>query len=249
MLSHLGQPDLYQLWKSKNMKNVEAMIALKKYPYKPFTNDSNANFIDTRTFFYIRDYLYEVQQNNLLSASFATTWVHNINEDKVTYEDVAMPFHANNIDLTVSTNVVYGLSSTLLIANDSATWFDAELQMVYENTTDLIAWLIERNFSSRPDLALTYYPSIYNFYWFTARTLNLLRSYTVQHGALPYSVMERVMNRLSAALRGAATHDIVANAKMDEEGLVYFDDFLGDNDRDIFGKSIICTYKHTVGLY
>ncbi len=231
--------DLYKMWKDSNQNNVEAMNALKKYSYAPFSNDDTKNFIDTRTFFYLRDFLYEIQKASL-PAFFASTWAQNIDEDKVTFDDYSMPFNANNIDLTVSTNVVYGISSTVLSGSNNYTngsnWFDPELQMIYENTTNLMAWFIERNFSNRPDLALTYYPSVYNFYWFTARSVNLLRSYSQRHGRLPYAVMERAMDTLTVAMRGAATTDILKKAVTDKDGLMYFDDFLGDNDKNMQGE-------------
>ena len=47
------------------------------------------------------------------------------------------------------------------------------------------------------------------------------------------------MATLSEAMRGAATDDIVGKAEVDKEGLVYFDDFLGENDRTILGKLLL----------
>lgn len=240
MLSQYGaSKDLYELWKSSNQNDIEAMNSLKKYSYTPFSKDGTKNFIDTRTFFYLRDFLYEIQSGSS-HASFVTTWVQNIDEDKMTYNDYAMPFHANNVDLTVSTNVLYGISSTLLLNNTNETdWFDSELQTIYENTTNLVAWYIARNFSNRPDLSLTYYPSVYNFYWFTARSVNLLQSYSAKHGGLLYPVMERAMKTLTTAMRGSATNDILKKVVTDEDGLMYLDDFLGGNDRSILSELLI----------
>ncbi len=232
--------DLYKLWKDSNQNNTEVINSLRKYSYLPFSSNDTKNFIDTRTFFYLRDFLYEIQSKTL-HASFVTTWVQNIDEDKITDYDYAMPFHANNVDLTVSTNVLYGIASTILSVTNTSNgnksdWFDSELQMIYENTTNLIAWHINKNFSNRPDLALTYYPSMYNFYWFTARSVNLLQSYIAEHGQFPYAVMERVMETLTTAMRGSATNDILKKVKTDKNGLMYLDDFLGDNDRNILGE-------------
>jgi hypothetical protein len=42
------------------------------------------------------------------------------------------------------------------------------------NTTSLIAHEMSTNLSSRPDLALTYYPSKFEFYWFVSRSYSLL---------------------------------------------------------------------------
>lgn len=48
--------------------------------------------------------------------------------------------------------------------------------------------MIETNFSSRHDLALLYYPSEIEFYWFVARTYAEIRR-KANHGPLPHPVM------------------------------------------------------------
>ena len=60
-------------------------------------------------------------------------------------------------------------------------------QQLYLNTSTMIAFQINTNFSGRPDLALTYYPSVMEFYWFVARTYAQL---TRRHraGGLPHPV-------------------------------------------------------------
>ena len=223
----------YQAWYTNNSNFVQAFEVLKTYTYRPLSNDLGTNTIDPRTYFYLREYLYSIQASNQ-SAAFVVTWVQNISAAKAHYkEDYKMPFNMNNIDLTVGANTIYRISAAILsnLTNNSQ-WFDPELQMIYENTTDLIAWCIEKNFSGRPDLALTYYPSVFNFYWFTARTLNLLTSAS----SLPFPVMERVKMRLSDCLRGHATTSLLNMVTLDGE-LAYFDDFLGDADIGILGKS------------
>ena len=194
--------------------------------------------VDPRTFFYIREYLYEMEATNKTGA-FVVTWALNLSEDRKTHENYAMPFNTNNIDLTVSSNVIYGLTAAVLAGlGDPREWFDTEVQMIYENTTDLMAWEIERNFSGRPDIALTYYPSVFNFYWFTARTLNLIQGHMARHsGVLPFPVIGRVKERLLTALRNVVTPSILKMATPDERNAtVYFDEFLGGNDRNMLGN-------------
>ena len=77
------------------------------------------------------------------------------------------------------------------LTGQGVNWFNDEVRVIYENTTSMIAWFIQRNFSDRPDLALTYYPSVFNFYWFTARSLNLLKTHKLKYGSLPYPVMDQ----------------------------------------------------------
>ena len=172
------------------------------------------------------------------TGAFVVTWMLNLSEDRKTHDNYGMPFNTNNIDLTVSSNVIYGLTSAILAGlGDPGEWFDTEVQMIYENTTDLIAWEIERNFSSHPDIALTYYPSVLNFYWFTARTLNLIQGHMTRHnGVLPFPVLGRVKERLNVALRNVVTPTVLKMATVDEQGAsIYFDEFLGGSDRNILG--------------
>lgn len=223
----------FEAWQANNSNVAEAFRILKKYAYRPLSKNLDVGLIDPRTFFYMREYLFSVLANNQ-SAAFVVTWAQNLTEDRVDYyKGYTMPFNLNNIDLTVGSNVVYGITSAVLAnLSNPRNWFDSELQMIYENTTDLIAWSIERNFSGRPDLALVYYPSLFNFYWFTARTLNLLASNSSTQ--LPFPVMQRVKSRLSSVMRGYGTEAILKLATR-ESSLAYFDDFLGDADMDVFG--------------
>lgn len=57
------------------------------------------------------------------------------------------------------------------------------LQQIYLNTSALIAHEIKTNLTNRKDLALTYYPSEYEFYWFVSRTFSKLQEHS-QHQRL-----------------------------------------------------------------
>lgn len=239
-------PIFFQHWRGNNTNFTQAFQALKKYAYRPFSNTETAT-IDPRSYFYMREYLHDVERRNL-SASFVVTWMHLISEEYKTRFAFSMPFHVNNVDLTVSANVIYGITSTILSKiSDSKEWFDEDLQMIYDNTTDLMAWMIQRNFSSRPDLALTYYPSVYNFYWFTSRTLHILQTYTSSGATLPYAVLTKVMRTLTSVMRGNVTVDLLKRATSDQDGSMYFEDFLGNDDRDILGdKKKLSLFCHDV---
>jgi hypothetical protein len=230
VLSAYGHNSIpFQMWKTNNKNFTQVFSSLKKYAYRPFT-DGDTSVIDPRTYFYLREFLQalKVEQHPV---AFVPTWAHTISEDKKTHWAFAMPFHVNNVDLTVGANVIYSITATFLTElSDSKEWFDEDIQMIYENTTSLIAWAIHHNFSGRPDLSLAYYPSIYNFYWFTSRSLNLLQLHTS-----PHPVLVRVMDMLSAALRGNVTADLLRRATTDEDGLVYFEDFLGNADKNVLG--------------
>lgn len=227
----------FQIWKGNNTNFTQVFRALKKYAYRPFTSGETA-IIDPRTYFYLRDYLHAVEKEQY-PVAFVPTWAHTITEDNKTHFSCAMPFHVNNVDLTVGANVIYSITATYLTElADTKEWFDEDVQMIYENTTNLLAWAVHHNFSGRPDFALTYYPSIYNFYWFTSRSLNLLQAYSSNGRSLPHPVLASVMATLSAALRGNVTADLLRRANTDKEGLIYFEDFLGNADKNILGEPV-----------
>ena len=222
----------YEQWKAVNPSISEVIPYLKKYAYRPFSTNEDSNIIDPRTYFYARHFLHE----HTGPLALIPTWVQNLTENRRFFDKrYRMPLNSNNVDLTVSSNMIYGLTAAVLgQLEGTESWFDdTDLQMIYENTSALMAWEIKRNFSNRMDLALTYYPSEYSFYWFTARTVNLLNS----ADDLPHPVMVRVRDILTEALRYNATDTIVA-AAVNEGEYVYYDGFLGNGDKNEFGKLI-----------
>lgn len=236
MLSQQANKLPFQMWKENNANFTHMFQALKKYAYRPFNRGREEATIDPRTYFAMREFLHSIAEDGH-PAAFVVTWMHSIHEDNITRYSIAMPFHVNNVDLTIGTNTLYAITSALLThIADSQEWFDEDLQMIYENTTNLIAWMVERNFSSRPDIILTYYPSLYNFFWFTARNLNLLRTYAVKD-PLPYPVLTRTMDTLENLMQGTVTRFILNKAITSEDGLVYFEEFLGNDDVNILGKN------------
>lgn len=155
---------------------------------------------------------------------------------------VRMPFNLNNIDLTVSANVLYGLTAAVLSNMDNpGLWFNVEVQTLYQSIIDMITYELQSNFSSRPDLGLTYYPSKYVFYWFTSRTLQLLKA---SDQSLTYTILEKALRDLESLLRSNFTDVLIKLAVHDESGLVYYDDFLGNKDKDLFGNDvfIVCSW-------
>lgn len=67
-----------------------------------------------------------------------------------------MPFNVNNVDVTVSANAIYGITSASIsnINNFRSLFVEStDLQQIYLNTTKFISWAIKSNFSGRPDLA------------------------------------------------------------------------------------------------
>ena len=214
-------------WKEANSNFSFVFKAIKKYAYRPFSTGEES-VVHPRTYFFMRKYLNSVQ-NPQYPAAYINVWTYFSAEDDP-------DFSMHSVDLAVEANVIYGITSCLLAQLETADdWFDEDLQVIYKNTTELITWMIKRNFTGRPDLALPSYPSIFNFYWFLSRTYNLLLTYCNKSYPLPYPVLDQVMALLSSVLRETVTRDLLERATTDHEGLVYYQDFLGKDDRTSSG--------------
>ena len=85
----------------------------------------------------------------------------------------------------------------------------------------------------RPDLAQVYYPSHYNFLWYGSRSLFLLENARRAQRTLP-DVFSQVYDVLADAYRNDALRYFQENVRSDSAS---YDDFLGINDTNIFGKS------------
>lgn len=70
------------LWQSRNSNLSSIFTSLKHYAYKPTTNDTRVNTIDTRTYFYMRRFLEDVNAKKK-SLSLVTTWVRRLEYYKI----------------------------------------------------------------------------------------------------------------------------------------------------------------------
>ncbi|OWF43412.1 uncharacterized protein LOC110459787 isoform X1 [Mizuhopecten yessoensis] len=233
-------PQSWKQWQIQNSNVTSALHALRKYAYRPSSTNPDVNTIDPRTYFYMRSFLSEHHDENL---ALVPTWIQNTREamqgDK---KGVSMPFSVNNVDVTVAANAIYGLTSGLLSNIIDDVEFDADLQRIYLNTSSLIAHELSYNFSSRPDLALTYYPSKHECYWFVARTLSLMQRYLLNNNetdTLPFPVMNTVKLAFENTLKREVTPEILKASKDDFEGRIYWDNFLGDGDINSDNSSVV----------
>lgn len=82
-----------------------------------------------------------------------------------------------------------------------------------------------------------YYPSVYNFFWYSSRTLFLieteLRNGQVNHRLKP--LINEVKSYLKESLEINVSKYFLESYKTDSVG-TYFCDFLGRSDTDMFGK-------------
>ncbi|KAK3602716.1 hypothetical protein CHS0354_017158 [Potamilus streckersoni] len=190
LLSSLADelPQSYQQWRSQNTNISSIFSALKRFAYRPLSNNYAINLIDERTYVFLRFFLEKLHNDNE-DIALIPTWVQDLKEEEVwAKRGVHIPGNTNNVDVTVAANGVFGITSAILNGLlEPEILDDPEMQQIYLNTSSLIGFMISTNFSDRRDLALLYYPSEFEFYWFVARTYAELRQFS-KKGPLPHPV-------------------------------------------------------------
>lgn len=103
-------PFIYLRWLQTN-SNMKKLIDLTlRYAYRPSSNNFDQNTIDPRTYFWLRDFIHDNPQ-----IIIPTTWAQNITEIRnFAHKGIRMPFNINNVDVTVSANVLYGITSAII---------------------------------------------------------------------------------------------------------------------------------------
>nr|KAG5712874.1 hypothetical protein BaRGS_007471 [Batillaria attramentaria] len=240
LLTDLGPelPEALSRWRHHNTNLTSVLDALKSYAYRPFSQDKNVNTIDPRTYYYIRHFL-DYAKNQSLDVALVPTWIQNIEEARENFDrDVVMPFQVNNVDVTVAANAVYGITASVLSGLlPPSVLQDPQLRQIYHNTTSLIAFMVEKALFGRPDLALTYYPSVFEFYWFVARTYHRMET-ALRSQPLP-EVMQDLYPRLRSVLEGPMTQHVVTTGTPEGPDMLYYDDFLGDADLDNNNNTVV----------
>ena len=229
----------YSKWVQANPHISNVVTELLRYSYQPFGDSFDNCMIDPRSYYFLRNFLYKNENLGNTDLKLPFAWLITFYElMMLSDKKVRIAYNTNKIDLTVSTNVLYGITAAVLSDIDNPElWFNADVQRLYQNTVDMITYELQSNFSDRPNLALAYYPSKFVFYWFTSRTLQLLKS---SDGQIMYTVMEKASRDLEATLRGNFTDTLIKSAIRDKSGLAYYDEFLGDDDKDLFGNVFQC---------
>ncbi|KAL6056649.1 Cellulase [Balamuthia mandrillaris] len=244
-------PDAFEAWK-KGSNNLKAFAEkIKHYSYQPFSNNTNNNTIDPRTYYFMHEYLEQKQsqakqRGKIPDVHFISTWSLGLIDVIKMAPIPGMPLNINNVDASVAANTIYGLTTALLfdLSEGSSDWFDAELQRIYEDTAEYVSWTVTSGqMLKRPDIGLLYYPSLYDYYWFISRLVFLLDSSApalVNALYARYPVVQKVKNMFEEAMSSAGTEQLIGLATVEEDGnYVYWDDFLGDGDTGIFGEPVI----------
>ncbi|KAL6066246.1 hypothetical protein QOT17_009673 [Balamuthia mandrillaris] len=236
-------PLLSDAWEKRN-GNITSLFELElKYAYKPFQAaiQDGTNLLDTRSYYFLSSFLYNNTKNskhnshNLNDLLLGQTWLLDLTENRKLFPEVAMPFNTNNLDLSVLSNFLYGVSHAVLYSlnnGEAAAYFrrmsTSAFGRLFFDSASVVSWAVESGAAARrPDIALLYYPSIYDFVWMTARTARLLSSMTPLQ-VQEYPLLAKVGKMLKGALQTACPALLVAGAKHDIDGGAFWDDFLGD---------------------
>ena len=193
-------------WFKNNSNYEELFLRLKKTSYRPFSGNStnphvnNSDIIDPRTYYVLRKFL-EMKKEMNQDLILPTTWILTLEEQKKFHPLVSMPFSVNNVDLNVATNFLFGITN-LVLHHPNRTYieniFDDEMQKMYSDTVELLTFSINQDIISwRPDLALLYYPSIFDFYWLTSRVYSTLKNHDLFNGNLQN---QKIINLFNSTL-------------------------------------------------
>lgn len=174
------------------------------------------------------DYSNDSNDSSTSSLAFVVTWemtnndmIYNENNN-ICYE---APGNVNNFDATVAANVIFGLTRSLIwygnssnysnyskYTNDKTSWFNDDIEQIYENTTNLLIWIIEKNWvNNRPDLVFLYYPSKNDFYWFISRVLTEYRN-KLNVFSRQYPFIHKLYFKLNSVMKQEATDQILSNS-------------------------------------
>ncbi|KAL6071613.1 E3 ubiquitin-protein ligase SopA [Balamuthia mandrillaris] len=259
LLKHHQQcyPEAFDAWNKGNNNLTAFAEKIKRYSYQPFSKNLDNNAIDPRTYYFMHEYLEQKQnqakqRGEVPDVRLVATWSLSLSETTKMAPIPGMPGNINNVDASVAANTIYGITTALLFNLSSSSpskggnndeWFDKELQQIYQDSAEYVRWTITSGqMVKRPDIGLLYYPSLYDHYWFIARLVFLLDTSSPSSVKALYArfpVVQRVKNMFEEVMSSAGTKQLISLATVEEgNGYIYWDDFLGDGDIDIFGQPL-----------
>ncbi|KAJ3446352.1 hypothetical protein M0812_08890 [Anaeramoeba flamelloides] len=230
-------PDMFNLWNTGSNRNLHlAVKEIVKYSYQPLSKSLDDSILDPRSYLFMHDFLH-TSAVNTPDFKLSATWLLNLTQDRQFFhKKLAMPFNVNNVDITVCSNFLYGVTH-LATSNivPLSSWLSDEVKQMIYNNVQYIQWVIKSGrVGERPDIGLTYYPPLYDFYWFASRTLSLL---STEGQNFPDPIFEKIFYILQDTFENEATPQLL-NRGHTKGDYLFWDDFLGVNDTNISGKPI-----------
>lgn len=210
-------PEAWSIWSDNAFDFRKLARHAVECSYRPFSFDKNANAIDPRTFYAVREFLWDVQAQGRGTPEFSlmTTWASTLEGNLEGMQRYyKMPFNVNNIDYSVSANFMYSAMKSVFAGTfpNGVEGFSELLR----DTAGFLAWGITSGaIVKNPDLLLLYYPSPYLAFFFVSRTVYLLAQ------PLPPSpradTLREVEEILSPPVRPEITEYLLSSARQDEE--------------------------------
>ena len=96
------------------------------------------------------------------------------------------------------------------------------------NSVDLLVFAVEEIIEKHSHLALLYYPSKYDFYWFVARNVHLLKRYKDAGSDVFVDPLGDYLQKLEVVMKKVGTKHLNDKKKLSAEGQIYWAEFLGN---------------------
>lgn len=223
----------YQYYSSFNEDPISAVRLMNKYAYRPFSDDINENLIIPNNYYFMRNLIWEMEKQGRKDFAVITGYLYNHESTEgENLDNFKLLLFSNSIDLAGAANCLHGVTLALLNDYHNATsWFSQEIQGLYRDTIETIAYLTTTNFTNRIDVCFVGYAEPIQGLFTITRVMQVLTS----ADELPFSVMEESRDKIANAMRSNGTDLILEHSSTDWDGLVYFDGFLGNNDVDLHG--------------
>lgn len=228
--------NLSDIWLEKNQKVEGLFNTYKRFAYRPFINTTEPHLnytfqdvLDPRSYYVIGIFLSEqVEQGTSVDVILPSTWMSDLTIQRSIPDLINMPFNVNNVDLSVVCNFLFGLTNIVTFHPDRDyinKIFDSEMQKMYRSSVDLLVSSLKRNvIFERPDLALVYYPSVFDFYWLLSRVYSSLKN----NQQLLHPILKESFGKLDDTLKKIATQQLLDNIVSRKNDQAYCDEFLGN---------------------
>jgi hypothetical protein len=229
-------PEAHSTWANSNEGLQPVMEALKKYAYRPDSDDAGASVIDPRTYFWLHRW---IENDRIAEPALITTWMQHVYEGPPSDDRRSkMPLNVNNVDPTVASNMLAGLTAALLEScpdDDTSACLDDDTARMMRDTNRLISWAIADDIPSTVgDTALLYYPTRGSFFWSAARLLRVLE----QASCSPHCLFNEMAAELGAALRGPGTENLLRDSNSDD-GQTWWHGILPGGEDRLFATALI----------
>ncbi|MCW4023449.1 MAG: hypothetical protein NWF01_00225 [Candidatus Bathyarchaeota archaeon] len=209
-------PELWSAWSANNFDFNKLAYHAVEYAYRPFSNDKNVNAIDPRTFYAIREFLWEIEKEGAGTSEFMllTTWAATAQGNLQGIEHYyKMPFNVNNLDVSVSANFVYAAMKSALA--ESFPCEAEEFPALVKNTAKFLVWALKSGaIMDKPDLLLLYYPSPFLAFFFISRTVYILQQ---PHQRGKAELVQQIRDLLLPTARTKITEYLLSSVQCEGE--------------------------------